>query len=520
MLVVYLLIAGVYLAHGWGHQLSSLEGDELIYLFTAEHFSPWTSHSGVAMHYAINSPNPPLFPFVLGLLGGGSSFFVANILVAIFMVLGIGAFFLWMCAEGVTEWRAFIVAFLFAILPGTYMHALFVFSEGLYLILSMACLIAVAEAEKSKDERWLFAAAVCVAAALLTRSAGFALLAAFAVYLIWHRRRNIWSLLSVAALPAIVWSLYKKMLGTTEGPSYIGMFRDWYLENPLWHSSNPFVILLNQVNSESLRLWNGLVADFATTTVSAAAFVVIGILFLSAVTYRMYLRKFDGLYVALYVAMILVWPFSYAANAEKRFAFLVIPVLMYQGLFLLGHLARLFPKYLRFNPAEAIYLIAILLLALPSLALATGRYLQPLPPELEPYRRVGWWYKWYWHDNLESDPQWMYYAKLLAEGLPKVAKGVPENECVFSVKPFIVGTYMRRINKFPPRETLGDVDFLEAIDAKGCRYFFFMNDVSPSYSEERFFPAQRLGDRVELISALAYRPDDNSAKVGVLGKLK
>jgi hypothetical protein len=47
-----------------------------------------------------------------------------------------------------------------------------------------------------------------------------------------------------------------------------------------------------------------------------------------------------------------------------------------------------------------------------------------------------------------------------------------------------------------------------------------MNDVSPSYSEKRFYPEQRLGDSVEPIVILDYTEGDARHVMGVLGRLK
>src|SRR5262245_3766255 len=86
MVAAYALTSLAYIGHGWGYGLATLEGDDFIYLLTAEYFSPWTKPNSVAAYIASNSPSPPLFPFLLGLLGGANSFLVANILVTLFML--------------------------------------------------------------------------------------------------------------------------------------------------------------------------------------------------------------------------------------------------------------------------------------------------------------------------------------------------------------------------------------------------------------------------------------------------
>lgn len=520
MLLAYMLVSVAYIAHGWGHELASLEGDEIIYLLSAEHFSPWTTHAPVAAYVAGTSPSPPLFPLLLSLTGGAQNIQAANVMAALLMLSSFAMFFFWLKAEKVSEWRAFLLSLLFAVLPGTYMHALFVMSEGLFLILSLGSLLAVARAEDSCDQRWLFTAALCVAAAALTRSAGWALIAAFAIHLLWQRHDRTWRLLALAALPAITWSVYKKLTGGAEGLTYSGLFFEWYTNNPIWKSADPVSIMFFQVTTEGYRFLKGLFADFTTLPVGAVISGLVGIIFVIAAAYRVYRRKLDGLYVILYTVMILVWPFSYAANAEKRFALVIIPILLFQLLYLIVSISGDSPRRLRYNPAEVIYFSAVILLALPAMALATTRYFHPLSQDLEPYRRIGWWYNWYWKDSMVPDYKYTTYAGVMSRGLPEIANHVSSDECVYSVKPYIVSFYARRISKYPPKEKLSDPEFSQALHQTGCRYFFFMNDVSPSFSEKRFYPEQRLGDEVEPIAVLDFIEAEGKIVMGVLGKLK
>ncbi len=520
MILAYVLVSIAYVAHGWGHELASLEGDEIIYLLSAEHFSLWTPYSPVAAYVASNSPSPPLFPLLLSLTGGAQNILVANILATLLMLSGFAMFFIWLRAEKVSEWRAFLLTFLFAVLPGTYMHALFVMSEGLFLILSLACLLTVARAEDTQDHSWLFVAALCVAGAVLTRSAGWALIAAFAAYLLWRRYDKTWRLLALAGLPAIAWSVYKKLTGGTEGLTYSGLFLEWYTNNPIWKTADPVSILFFHVVSEGHRFLKGLSANFTTLPLGMGVSGVVGLIFVIAAAYRLYRRKLDGIYVILYTIMILVWPFSYAANAEKRFALVIIPILLFQVSYLIVNISGTLFRRLRFNPAEIISFAAIILLALPAMALVTTLYFQPVSQDLEPYRRVGLWHSWYWRDSLIPDYRYADYARVISRGLPVVGSHIPEGECIYSVKPYLVGFYTKRIGKYPPKEALSDAYFSRELHQTGCRYFFFMNDVSPSYSEKRFYPEQRLGDSVEPVVTLGYTTGETRHIMGVLGRLK
>jgi len=519
MLLAYGLTSAAYLLHTWSPELASWEGDEMLYTLTAEYFSPWLDHSPAAVYAATNAKFPPLFPLVLAFTGGGGSVLAANIATTVLLLLSFVVLFLWLKAEGLGEGKAFALAFVFAILPGTYMQALFVASEGLYLILSLGCLIAVTKSERSSDNHWLMTAVICVAAATLTRSAGWSLFVAFATYLAWRKHSRTWQLSMMAALPGAAWAIYKTTRSSIDEPGYFGILAEWYTANPVWNSTNPVAVLLNQVLWEAPRFWKGLVADFTTSSIGVWVFGFISLLFIAAVAYRLFLRKFDGIYVTIYLAMILVWPFGYAYTGEKRFAFAILPILMCQTWFLIERLSQTFLRHPRFNPVAVVYLSVIVLLALPSLALAVARHFEPIEPDMEPFRRAGWWYGWYADGNMITRPQDRNYAKALSQGLRTLSALIPQDECLYSPKSVSVSFYTKRISKLPPPERLDETEFRKALHENRCRYFFFTNDISPSISAQRFYPMERLGDNVQQIAAIHYVDSNDKMIVGILGKL-
>lgn len=509
MILLYLLAVAAYLGHGWSHELASWQGDEFIYLLTADYFSPWTENSAVSAYKASNSQFPPFFPLLLGLGGGASHIFAANITTVVCFLLGFLIFFFWLLAEKLTEWNAYFLALIFAILPGTYMQALFVCSEGLYLMFSLACLFAVATGDKSRNEVWFMAAAIFASAASLTRSAGLALVIALALYLIWRRPARMWLILAITILPSVAWSLYMLAAGGTEHQSYISAFLETY-------STRPMHALIDQVLIEAPYLWRGLVMNFTTSSIGVPVYTFMGVLFMGGMAYRLYLRKLDGLYVLLYLGMILLWPFPHEA---KRFILVIVPILLFQAFFLIRRLSQNL-HHLRAIYIEILYLSIIFILALPTLALAIGRYEQTIAPDMEPFRRAGWWYSWYANNSMETRPQDMMYARGLSEGLRTIGNHVPINECLYSVKAHPVSYYTGRISKFPPREELDDSDFRKALHELGCRYFLFMNDTSPSISRKSFYPAGRLENDIQLIAEISYMESGDKTVLGVLGKLK
>ncbi len=204
--VGFLLLCAIYYFWGWSHVLGDLDGDNAFYLLTALHYSPWSSPSEAATFFAHNQ-YPPLYSLLLAVFGGGESLLAAHLVSVTCLLLGFAALYLWVRALNRPPLIAGLLALLFALMPGTYMQALAILSENLYLLLTLTCLASVAAYENDKRNHWLWLAAICLAAAVLTRSAGISLLVAFAAYLMMHRPPRFWLLIMAAAAPVVAWNL-------------------------------------------------------------------------------------------------------------------------------------------------------------------------------------------------------------------------------------------------------------------------------------------------------------------------
>ena len=72
-LLAWLILAAGYYVWTWSHVLATFGGDNAVYLMMAESYSPYFSHGQVAQFFADHSQYPPLFPFMLAILGGYDS---------------------------------------------------------------------------------------------------------------------------------------------------------------------------------------------------------------------------------------------------------------------------------------------------------------------------------------------------------------------------------------------------------------------------------------------------------------
>ena len=159
-------------------------------------------------------------------------------------------------------------------------------------------------------------------------------------------------------------------------------------------------------------------------------------------------------------------------------------------------------------------LVAILI-ALPDLGLTLQRFRAPLPAALETFRRDPNFVAGAYPDALA----YLQFSKALVESYSAIAAVVPKGECVWSIKPTLVGYYAGRRALAPPRAELGDEDFDIALRQGGCRYLLMLNVVSPTYGVP-FYPLQRVKDRITIHWSSLRQADDQGPMLALIGELR
>jgi len=493
----FILLSGVYYYWAWSHVLADFGGDNAIYLLTAQYFSPWHAYSNISAYFFAKSLYPPFYPFVLAVFGGSESLLVAHLVTVTCLLLAFIAAYIWLRTQNVTSLVSGLLILLFALMPGTYIQALKILSENLYLLLTLACLGAVAAHENDRRAIWLWIAAGSLVAATLTRSAGIALLAAFLLYLFLHRPPNLLRLVVVTTAPMIVWNIFSGQ----ESHGYFASFIEKY-------KAEPVNMFLQGLAHGSHVIWIGWVKNFAGSSIAKPLTGFLGVLCLIGMSHRIYLRKLDGFYSASYLLLILVWPFP----AEvQRFLFVITPVLLVQGVLLLERFPRVRVASLDVRPIYILF-VALFIIVIPDLALTTKRFISPIPEEYADYRRSSGWY------YIDPNEARMNVAmnKALVAHMQSLRSNIPEGECIYSIKPSIVGYYSGRISLIPPRPYLDKAAFDVYLNNTNCRYFYLMGFISPSFSE-MYYPLARMHESLKIIS-LAQASDDKSLPFGILAE--
>lgn len=481
----YAALCAGYVAWVWSSDISYLGGDSAGYLLAAQAYSAWSESLPLLQAYARQIIYPPLFPALLAAAGGGS-IPAAHLVVAGCLLLALVPLYGWLRSEGLHSAGAASAALIFAALPGTLLVTLDVWTENLYLLLSLGAVLAGARAHDNKaSPAWWFLAAF-VALATLTRVAAVPLLAAFWAYALLQRPRRLPLLLAASTLPFVVW-----IMAVRESQTGISGYTRHLQER---YAASLFEVLAKQVSSEASALiesWRFAWLLESASPVLVALVFLFGAVCLAGAVWRLGQRRFDGLYGACYVLLLLGWPHPEEA---LRYSYVLFPLWIGQGFLLLANLPwrRLAPGL--DGTAPVVLLAALLALALaPSLAFMAGRFLEPLPPGLETARHTWDWYRL---DREQARYRALRHASMLRH-LEAVGQGLPPDACVFSIKPQIVMLYTRRVSVVPPKSDVAGESFRSTMEK--CRYVYAMPFASPSF-QEPFYPIARLGDRARPLS--------------------
>lgn len=477
----FTFVCGIYFFWAWSKVLDGFGGDNAFYLLIAKYFSPWSGHSDIAAHFFSHSFYPPLYPLVLAFFGGGESLLVAHVVTVTCLLLAFLAIYAWMRALNMPMLVAGLLVLLFALMPGTYMQALAILSENLYLFLTLVCIASVAAYENDNRIHWLWLATFSLAAASITRSAGISLVVACAMYLALHRPPRFWLLAAAAIVPLAAWNLFSHH----ESSGYLSVLAEKYRVEPL-------ASFIRNLSIEIRVLWIGWISNFTGSYVLAPLLGFLAAICVGGALYRAYRRRLDGFYSITYLVLILVWPFPAEA---QRLLFVIVPVLLVQGVLLLELLPRLWIGDREIKPVYVLF-VAVFLVIVPDLALTTSRFLKPLPAELSDYRRMPGWYA------VDPDEARMNVmsSRSLVENLESIRAVVPEKQCIYAIKPSIVSYLSQRISYAPPKPQLDVAAFDAYIGQTKCRYVYMMAFSSPTFPEP-YYPLSRVRNSLRIVGS-------------------
>ena len=236
------LVAAVpaIVAFCWHSVIATIGDDSVSYLTLARHFSAWNPDPLAARWAPYFSNFPPLFPLLLALTGGAYDLLVAHMVVA---AGGIASLFLvrsYARARLGSECGSLAVAVLFLLLPGTWLALTGILSESIYLALSLAALLHEATRVRPGSPARSYAVLGCwMAAALLSRTAGFALLLGYAAnvgFVAWRRRGlpepRVWLPVAIGVAAQLAWLALRPKLAVPAYQQWLAVLGEAWLMHP------------------------------------------------------------------------------------------------------------------------------------------------------------------------------------------------------------------------------------------------------------------------------------------------
>jgi len=456
-----------YYSLNWSHDVPVLGGDHADYLLTADLFSPFSSRSHdvtrAVMSYAFF---PPLYPLILGVLGGISTHIaIAHAITITFLVAALVWYFVWIREETRSVTLAFFLTMVFAFLPTTFFQSFGILSEYLYLLLSLAAIRLLAKPNPTLVH--LYVTAVLIGLAVITRTIGITLVMAFVIYLRVHRTEHWARLIFISVAPLLLWNIVKWSIGYTGG--YLWIITSVLKKTPLYD------LLIEKMFIQSHGLWTGWITSFdhIPSLMTLVVGSVLGLVCLAGTLHRVYLKKFDGIYIVFYFGILLLWPFSQTADS-RRLLYTAVPILLMHGLKFTCHFMRRFPTFNNAVYGNA-YLLIIALVVLPAAGFIFHRLEMSSIQENKEYAK-----SYYWYSDLDPETARMKiktYKKLILSW-ERISRVVPEGECVYNVDPTWLMLYANRPSYTTPYATSKD-QFVN--EAKICRYFYVASYVRSPY---------------------------------------
>jgi hypothetical protein len=336
-LAVLAALAGtVAILFTWQPGLASLYDDSVFYLMMAQAFSPFGRASAAVLAAAPFDTYPPFLPLLLALGGGAFDWRIAHAIVA--ACFGASVFLLGMHARGLTQSAAmgFAAALVYALMPGAWLNVKGILSEFPYMALSLGALVVHARAGGAAPApRRAIALGVLLAALLLTRTVGIALMVAVAAcearhYWRDHDARRIARLGWMLGVPLACAALWIALRPSSSQDAYAEfgarMTEGAAREGAAW------VLSIAGANARALLdAWlNALLIFWGEWWKPGFLLAcLLGIAGIGATAWRALHFEPDGLYCVVFLAIVLAWPFP---GQMYRLALPVIPLVMVNAL--------------------------------------------------------------------------------------------------------------------------------------------------------------------------------------------
>jgi hypothetical protein len=499
---IAILIAPLLMFLAAKGDFTGLMSDTPIYVLLADHFSPYYASTDWFSFLFARYPFPPLYPIVLGLLGGGSQHIVwTHLIGALTICLCAGTYCYWLLQQDWPNRLAVPQTLVFVLMPITLFTAIDVLSEPLYLLLTLLGLIFIGR-DDSRATRW-YAAAFVIGLAALVRTVGITGVAAFILYW-WLQTRatRCRGAPFLALLPTLMWAGIKQIYEFDS--SYVMSVITFPLLETL-------PALLAFVPGNIAALWeHGVENVDLFHSVTVARLLSVPLLFaLLGLLIRLRDGRFDAIYVVLYGCMIVIWPHGEHAG---RFLFCLVPLILFYLTYAADRVGKL---VMGGRAAEALRLAPLALiaaLALPGSALIVGQVVAYDGTRYSDYVRTDVWFR---QHSFAASRRLAQILTQMLSAIRTLGRHVEPEACITSVYPHHTMLLTLRRSMFPDTAGVDQAAFEQTM--RQCRYVLILNATNDTFGfPVQYYPYDRLGDSIEVIDDFYYDIDAQEPVVAAI----
>lgn len=332
-----IVAAALAIAFAWQRGVASLYDDSVSYLVMAQAFSPWEATPAAIAAAWPDQRYPPLFPLLLGVAGGAYDWRLAHAWVG--LAFGAGVFLLGILGRDVARCGlvGIVGALLFACMPGAWLNVKGVLTEFPYIALSLAALIAYRRCSEHPTKRALAFVTLLLAAAILTRTIGVALLAAVAIAEGWRylRGRDSARLRGFAIACALALALVAAwyVARPRGGEDAYASFSAAVAQNVIDHGAGWLGLLVTTNVSALVDAWFTAFLVFWGEPWKPGFLIacILGASGVAGTLLRAVRGEADAIYVIAFAAILAAWPFP---GQMYRLALPAIPLIALNAIWL------------------------------------------------------------------------------------------------------------------------------------------------------------------------------------------
>jgi hypothetical protein len=323
--ILLALLVPATIAFCWHGVIDTLADDSVSYITVARWLWPFGRDALLMPWVGYYSHFPPVFPALLVLTGGAWNFLAAHVLVACCALLAVVMAYFYGALRLGSLQAGLGLAIVFVLLPSAWISILSILSEPLYLALSLAAIVYHGRHEEDGEARPVVLG-LLFAAVFLTRVAGVALLAAYAMHLAirsmagrrWPSKRSI-APLAIALGFQLLWIVIRPAVESRGYQTDLGTILKAWFEEPARVSALSWSFLSGG--------WTASFSADADVSLSMrTVFAIVAVLGLAGAIRGALRNRLDSWYVLASAAMLALWVFE--TDNQRRLIYPLLPLVL------------------------------------------------------------------------------------------------------------------------------------------------------------------------------------------------